>query len=66
MREGLRVAQVVYLMAPWIYGGQRAKLTHTWVRQMPGVNAAVTLTRYERANKGQLALVAQKRGSTHE
>lgn len=48
VREALRVAPVAYLMAPWIYGGRGARLTHTWVRQIPGVNAAVTLTRYER------------------
>ena len=49
VREALRVAPVAYLMAPWIYGGRRARLTASWVRQLPGVNAAVTLTRYERA-----------------
>lgn len=46
--DALRVAPVAYLMAPWIYGGKKARLTRIWVRQMPGVNAAVTLTRYER------------------
>ena len=49
VREALRVAPVCYLMAPWIYGGRTARLTRTWVRQLPGVNSAVTLTRYERA-----------------
>ncbi len=49
VREALRIAPVAYLMAPWIYGGRIANLTHTWVRQMPGVNPAVTVTRYQRA-----------------
>ena len=48
MREALRVAPVAYLMAPWIYGAAWAELTHCWVRQMPGVNAAITVTRYRR------------------
>jgi hypothetical protein len=48
VREALRVARVAYLMAPWIYGGRAAVLTRCWVRQMPGVNRAVVLTRYER------------------
>ena len=48
VREALRVAPVAYLMAPWIYGAAWAQLTKTWVRQMPGVNRAVTLTRYAR------------------
>lgn len=49
MREALRVAPVAYLMAPWIYGAAWANLTATWVRQHPGINPAVTLTRYARA-----------------
>ena len=48
MREALRVAPVAYLMAPWIYGAAWVQLTHCWVRQMPGVNQAITLTRYAR------------------
>lgn len=46
--EALRVAPVAYVMAPWIYGSKKAKMTHCWVRQFPGVNNAVLLTRYER------------------
>jgi hypothetical protein len=49
VREALRVAPVAYLMAPWIYGAAWAQLTATWVRHLPGVNRAVTLTRYQRA-----------------
>jgi hypothetical protein len=48
MREALRVAPVAYLMAPWIYGSKKASLTHTWVRQFPGINNAILLTRYVR------------------
>ena len=48
MREALRVAPVAYIMAPWIYGSKTARLTRTWVRQFPGVNNAILLTRYER------------------
>jgi hypothetical protein len=48
VNEALRIAPVAYLMAPWIYGGRKANLTATWVRQFPGVNTAVLLTRYQR------------------
>lgn len=48
MREALRVAPVAYLMAPWIYGAAWAELTACWIRQMPGVNQTVSLTRYAR------------------
>jgi hypothetical protein len=48
MREALRVAPVAYLMAPWIYGAAWARMTDCWVRQLPGINRAVVLTRYER------------------
>jgi len=47
MREALRVAPVAYLMAPWLYGAAWAHLTATWVRQMPGVNTPILLSRYE-------------------
>ena len=48
VKDALRVAPVVYLMAPWIYGSAKANLTKIWVRQMPGVNRAICLTRYAR------------------
>ena len=48
MREALRVAPVAYLMAPWTYGAAWAKLDRVWVRQLPGVNRTVSLTRYVR------------------
>ena len=48
VREALRVAPVAYLMAPWIYGGRLFPLTRCWVRQLPGINNAIVLGRYER------------------
>ena len=48
VREALRIAPVAYLMAPWIYGAEWLSVTATWVRQLPGVNTAILLTRYER------------------
>ena len=47
--EAMRVAPVCYLMAPWIYGSKKYKLTRCWIRQFPGVNNAIVLSRYERA-----------------
>lgn len=47
-KRALKIAPVVYLMAPWIYGSADARLTNIWVRQMPGVNTIVAITRYER------------------
>ena len=46
VREALRIAPVCYLMAPWIYGAAWCQLTDIWVRQMPGVNTPILLTRY--------------------
>ena len=51
IRDALRVAPVVYLMAPWLYGAARARLSRVWVRQMPGVHTPVLLTRYERVGR---------------
>ena len=48
VREAVRLAPVAYLMAPWTYGASWLNLTRIWVRQMPGVNRTVSLTRYER------------------
>lgn len=59
VRDALRVAPVVYLMAPWVYGSKHARLTAIWVRQFPGVHVPVLLTRYERAEvPGQLSMEA--------
>jgi hypothetical protein len=48
VREALRVAPVAYLMAPWIYGAHWSPLGAVWIRQLPGVNAPVVLSRYTR------------------
>ena len=48
VREAVRLAPVAYLMAPWTYGASWLNLTRVWVRQMPGVNRTISLTRYER------------------
>jgi len=56
VREALRVAPIAYLMAPWIYGSSSAYLARVWVRQFPGVNAPILLTRYERPLVGQETL----------
>ena len=48
VNEALRIAPVAYLMAPWIYGASHAQITSIWVRQHPGVNTAILLTRYAR------------------
>lgn len=49
MDEALRVARVVYVMSPWVFGAARARVTRAWLRQMPGVNDVVAVVRYERA-----------------
>jgi hypothetical protein len=56
VNEALRVAPIAYLMAPWVYGSRRAYLAKTWVRQFPGVNVSILLTRYERPLPGQTYL----------
>jgi len=47
-KEALRVAPVCYLMAPWVWGSSAAPLTDCWVRQQPGINNVVVISRYER------------------
>ena len=46
--EALRIAPVAYLMAPWMYGSAKANLSRVWVRQFPGVNVPILITRYTR------------------
>lgn len=48
VREALRIAPVLYLMAPWTYGAARAVMTDCWVRQQVGVKPPLLLSRYER------------------
>jgi len=46
--EALRVAPVLYVYAPVVWGTSRAHLTAAWLRCLPGLNHPVVLARYER------------------
>jgi hypothetical protein len=48
MKEFIRVAPVVYLMSPLVWGSSLATLEKAWVRWFPGVNQAVLITKYRR------------------
>jgi hypothetical protein len=52
-KEALRVAPVVYVMAPWLWVEKRARRTAIWVREFPGVNIPILIVRYERKDKDQ-------------
>lgn len=54
--EALRVAPVAYVMSPWLWVNEKAKRTHIWVREFPGVNVPILIVRYERKDKNQLRL----------
>ena len=60
VNDALRVAPIAYLMAPWIYGSSRAYLSKVWIRQFPGVNVPILLTKYERPSLGQKFLFAEE------
>lgn len=47
-KEAMRVAPVLYLMAPWLWVNKDAARTRVWIRESPGVNVPVLLVRYER------------------
>jgi hypothetical protein len=47
-KEAMRVAPVLYLMAPWIWGTHEAQLEKCWVRQHPGINAPIFVSKYRR------------------
>jgi hypothetical protein len=51
-KEALRVAPVLYLYAPIVWGTSRARMTEAWLRCLPGLNHPVILARYERNNGG--------------
>lgn len=51
MHRALRIAPVVYLMSPWVYGSADAELTNAWIRHHPGVNQIIAITRYQRSLK---------------
>lgn len=48
VQEALRVAPVVYVMAPFLYVSRKARITQTWVRHLPGIHNPVLFVRYER------------------
>lgn len=48
MREALRIAPIIYLMAPWTWGAARAVITDTWIRHQVGVKQPLFISRYER------------------
>jgi len=47
-KESMRVAPVLYLMSPWIWGTSAAELEACWVRQHPGINNAIVISKYRR------------------
>lgn len=49
MKELLRVAPIVYILAPWTYGSKNVKQPSFTVAWQPGVNQSLLFTRYERA-----------------
>jgi hypothetical protein len=55
-KEGLRVAPVVYLMAPWLWVTKGVKRTNIWVREFPGVNVPILIVRYQRSAQLTLGL----------
>lgn len=55
-KEALRVAPIAYLMAPWLWVERTAKRSKIWVREFPGINVPILITRYERRNKNQLRM----------
>lgn len=46
--EALRVAPVLYLYSPIVWGTSKARLTAAYLRCLPGLNHPVVLQRYER------------------
>lgn len=48
-QEALRVAPVLYLMAPWLWCRKGVRRSRIWVREFPGVNHPILFVRYERS-----------------
>ena len=53
MKEFIRVAPVVYLMSPLVWGSSKASMVKCWVRYFPGVNQAVVISKYIRKDKSK-------------
>ncbi len=49
MKELLRVAPIVYVLSPWIYGSHICNIDEIYVAWQPGVNQTLTFVRYGRA-----------------
>ena len=49
--EALRVANVAYIMSPWLWVNGMARRTKIWVREFPGINNPVLIVRYERRSR---------------
>ena len=49
--EALRVANVAYIMSPWLWVNGMARRTAIWVREFPGINNPILIVRYERRGR---------------
>ena len=58
-RDALQIAPVVYVMSPWLWVETRAH-RKIWVRELPGINQPILLVRYERKNRDQMSLFAER------
>jgi hypothetical protein len=54
-REALRVAPVLWLMAPWLWVHRDVRRGPIYVREFPGVNVPILIVRYERRNSAQIS-----------
>ncbi len=50
-KEALRVANVAYVMSPWLWVNRAARRTQIWVREFPGINNPILIVRYERKGR---------------
>lgn len=50
--EGIRVAPVLYIYSPIVWGTSKAKMTDAWIRCLAGLNSPVLLARYARNASG--------------
>jgi len=52
IKELLRVAPIVYVLSPWIYGSSICKITEIKIAWQPGVNQTLCFCKYERNSSG--------------
>jgi hypothetical protein len=50
-KEAIRVANVFYLMSPWLWCSRVARRTKIWVREFSGINQPILIVRYERSDR---------------